>query len=88
MEILQAEKLGVEAFNAGLGRAPARNGAFINSMRGMRTRDMLKVMDAYLHGWDIANLAKDAVLPDMPSVIELARITGTNVQQESSHEHH
>jgi hypothetical protein len=74
MNITQAKIEGVKAFRAGQGRAPALNGAFMNAMHNDTVEGINAMLDAYLHGFDIASLAKDAPLPNMPSVLELARI--------------
>jgi hypothetical protein len=73
MTINQAEKAGVKAFNDGRQAAPALHQTFLNAAckSATPTRDLLK---AYIHGWAIANLAKDAPTPTMPSVKEFERI--------------
>jgi hypothetical protein len=77
MTIDEAKRAGANAFIAGLGRAPALNHGFttdaIASARetGGKLTDLLA---AYGTGWTVANLAENAPLPDMPSVIEFNRL--------------
>lgn len=72
MDIKQAQRAGVTAYNHGHGRAPALNAQFTKD--ACASGNLITMLDGYLHGWDIANLADMAVLPSMPSVIELAEI--------------
>lgn len=77
MEIAQAKLKGVAAFEAGLGSAPALNAQFLKDACASKAGDMKglsKLFSAYTNGWTFAMLAKDCDDPQMPSVIELARI--------------
>lgn len=77
MNIRIAEQQGVAAFQAGRQRAPALNQAFLVAISAVATGSaLLELLDAYLHGWDIANLAEGVTDPTMPSVVEYNRIMG------------
>lgn len=72
MEIIDAKKAGVQAYRDGRGRAPALNQKFIAAACG--SGQVLNMLDAYLYGYDIANLADGMSDLDMPSVKSLALI--------------
>jgi len=72
-EINKAQRAGVKAFNNGKDRAPALNQAFLKEACSSKI-NTIALLDAYLHGWDIANLANGETNQDLPSVIELKRI--------------
>jgi hypothetical protein len=74
MDAEQARKAGAQAFQGGRDRAPALNQEFIR--QACATGNVAALLDAYTEGWDIARLAQDAPLPDMPSVRRLREITG------------
>ncbi len=59
----QAKQLGAQAFADGRGRAPALNHAFMVEVLKLDHKGKIATMDAYLHGWDRANL--DAPVPDL-----------------------
>lgn len=67
----EAEKAGVAAQQAGMGRAPALNGSFLKAASA--AGNLIASMDAYLHGWDVASLAANAIAGS-PSIAELQRI--------------
>lgn len=71
MTVNEAQKQGVEAYRAGMGRAPALNPAFTN--QALASGRFCKMADAYINGWDVANLA-DGAPADAPSVASLALI--------------
>ena len=73
MTTIQAEQAGVKAFNDGRQMAPALNQAFLVAACKSET-STTELLTAYIHGWTIAHLAKDAPIPTMPSVKELERI--------------
>lgn len=75
MQIIQAQQSGVAAYRAGQGRAPALNQVFIAAACASAT-STASLLQAYLYGWDIANLANGSGDPTMPSVITLAEIDG------------
>ena len=72
MNIIEARKEGVKAYQTNMNRAPACNGAFTVSACNSET-DTAELLGAYLYGWDIANLA-DGADEGMPSVASLAEI--------------
>lgn len=72
MNIKQAQQAGVEAFNEGRKMAPALNNAFISAACASET-DTCALLDAYTHGWTIANLSS-AAIPGAPSTARLAEI--------------
>lgn len=77
MDIAQAKLKGVAAFETGLGSAPALNGQFTAEVCACtqgNTKQLIKLLSAYTNGWTIAMLAEGCDDPQMPSVIELARI--------------
>lgn len=75
MNTTQAKQHGVAAFKAGRGRAPALNKEFAQAACAAgSTKETIRLMDAYLHGWTIASLANGQTDPTLPSVIELAAI--------------
>jgi hypothetical protein len=63
-KVQQAKIAGIQAFESGKGRAPALNSEFIKAAAGP---DLVELLGAYLHGWDVANLAANAI-PGAPSV--------------------
>jgi len=69
MNVNDAFKAGVDAFKAGKGRAPALNHDFLRRCV-VAERGVDKLLDAYLRGWDLANLS-DNMADDFPSVIAL-----------------
>lgn len=69
-----AELEGVKAFEAGKPRAPFFNKPFVDDALAQKDLKASDIFGWYVHGWDIASLANDALLEDMPSVIELKRI--------------
>lgn len=72
MNKANAAKAGVQAYRDGRGRAPALNQKFL--MAASASGELLKMMDAYMHGWTIAMLADGIEDKNMPSVVELAKI--------------
>jgi len=68
----QAKFEGLKSFELGKGRAPALNNAFIVAACASKT-DTALLLKAYLFGWDIANLANNA-LPGSPSIQTYANI--------------
>ncbi len=74
MTELEAKQAGVRAFQAGKSRAAAQNKEFIGLLFATKQTSVKHLLTAFLHGWDVANLAADAPLPDMPSVLELQEI--------------
>lgn len=64
----EATMSGIQAFNNGLKAAPALNKAFI--AKAITQADFCDLMRDYVHGWTLANLAKDSP-DDMPSVKRL-----------------
>lgn len=71
----QAKKAGALAFQAGKPRAPALNPAFVQAAaEGDGINRLGLLLGAYLHGWDVAHLAADALFDDMPSIAELRQI--------------
>jgi hypothetical protein len=71
MNAKQAKQAGVAAYQAGKGRAPALNQAFLRE--ACATGDLCTMMDCYSNGWTIAHLA-DGASDDMPSVQTLREI--------------
>ena len=69
MNVNDAFKAGVDAFKAGKGRAPALNHDFSRRCV-LAERGVNKLLDAYLRGWDLANLS-DGMVDEFPSVIAL-----------------
>lgn len=67
-----ATKAGVHAYRDGRGRAPAMNKSFL--VAASASGELVKMMDAYMHGWTIAMLADGIADQNMPSVVELAKI--------------
>lgn len=67
----QAKKEGVAAYRAGKSRAPALNQGFLTM--ACASGNTAAMMDAYMLGWTIANLA-NGMPSDFPSVRELAKI--------------
>jgi fructose-specific phosphotransferase system IIC component len=77
MDILQATKIGAQAFAEGRGRAPALHPTFTASACAAAREGgvgLVALLDGYLRGWTVAMLADAAPLPDMPSVIALRAI--------------
>lgn len=74
MNIIKARKAGVAAFNADMQRAPCLNKEF---MLEVFNRDesvsLCDCLDAYLYGWDVANLAYEAI-KGSPSIAALFAI--------------
>lgn len=79
MDVPAAQRAGVQAFRDGRPAAPALNPSFRDqAFRAAQSPGgIIPLLDAYSHGWHIANLADAADDPTMPSVLELARILGT-----------
>lgn len=69
MNMNDAFKAGVDSFKAGKGRAPALNHDFLRRAV-LAERGVNDLMDSYLRGWDLANLA-NGMPDDFPSVIAL-----------------
>lgn len=68
MRIIEAKYAGLKAFEAGMGRAPALNKEFTTAIFSQKDTKATLLMDAYLYGWDIANLANNSI-PGSPSVM-------------------
>ena len=73
MTVAKANQEGVKAFNKGKESAPALNNRFIKEACDSDT-DLNELLEAYTHGWHIANLASNCTDLTMPSLIELDRI--------------
>lgn len=73
MNINHAKLAGLQAFEAGLGRAPALNKDFTTAVFSQAETMAVELLDAYLVGWDIANLAA-AAIPGAPSLQSYAEI--------------
>lgn len=73
MTIHEAERTGVESFQAGRLRAPSLNSDFIQAACQSPT-STLDLLDAYSHGWIIASLADGMTDEELPSKKELKRI--------------
>ena len=79
MKVDDAKRAGAQAFLAGLGRAPALNQDFtVAACAAAREggQSLVDLLGAYGTGWTVAQLAADAPLPDMPSVVEFKRLMG------------
>ena len=77
MTIDDAKKAGAQAFVAGIGRPPALNKQFTASACAAAREagdGLAELLGAYGTGWTVANLAANAPLSDMPSVIEFNRL--------------
>jgi len=75
MNISEAEREGVKAFNVGRGSEPALNQSFLIPACSSCI-DTAKLLEAYTHGYTIANLAYLSSDIFLPSKVELKRITG------------
>jgi hypothetical protein len=73
MNIEQAKRIGAQAHVDGRLRAPALNQAFLREA-ATSTSPLVDLLDAYIAGWTVAALAKDAPLDSMPSVAEFRRL--------------
>lgn len=76
MNISEAKKAGVKAFNEGFRPAPILNQEFMSAACASPVAT-LDLLTAYSYGWTIANLAEGAVdmgHQDMPSVQSLREI--------------
>lgn len=74
MNSKQAQQAGVSAYQAGRGRAPSLNASFTKSACAAASgKALCALLDDYIHGWDVANLAAGAISTS-PSVAELVRI--------------
>lgn len=71
MTVIEAQKQGVQAYQSGMGKAPALNAAFTKS--ACASGQFVKMADAYIYGWTIAMLA-DGAPEGTPSVGVLAQI--------------
>lgn len=71
MTVTEAQKQGVQAYQNGLGKAPALNQAFVKA--ALDSGKFVKMAEAYIWGWTIAMLA-DGSPEGTPSVQELANI--------------
>lgn len=67
MDIDQAHLAGLRAFEAGRARAPALNRAFTTAIFNQNDTPANDLLEAYLYGWDVANLASSAI-PGAPSL--------------------
>ena len=82
MKINDAQRMGVRAFEAGKGSAPAQNAEFCKAAfnrEALKATNVLHLMDAYSYGWTLANLADgwEQWFPldnPPPSVVALAKI--------------
>lgn len=73
MNLNQAKLAGLKAFEAGQGRAPALNQAFTKQAMNQAETKLVDLLGAYLHGWDIGNLA-EAAPAGAPSIAARAAI--------------
>ena len=75
MNTAKAKQHGASAYKAGEGREPALNQEFTKAACDASSmREVINLLDAYMHGWTIAMLADGATDETMPSVRELAEI--------------
>ena len=72
MQIIEAKRAGIKAYQEGRKSAPALNNAFIRAACESET-DTANLLAAYSSGWHIANLAHNA-LPGAPSLTEYTKI--------------
>lgn len=77
MNVKQAKLAGLKAYEAGKARAPALNPEFIAQACGQSETKLVDLLAGYLFGFDIANLARDAI-PGAPSLRSYAEIIAAN----------
>ena len=73
MQIIDAQRAGIKAFEAGKGRAPALNNDFVRAACDQSAVPVATLCGEYMYGWDIAQLAKNA-MPGAPSLVAYKNI--------------